>query len=124
MNMKPLLAGVAVAAISSFASVHAESITPAEKDKIEALIRFVETLKDSSFIRNGKVYEPKDAAQFLRGKWTTMKDEIRTVDDFINKVATVSGSTGQPYLIRFSDGKEMKLSDYLRTLLAKANAGG
>lgn len=88
-----------------------------EKAKIEALIRNVETLKDAKFIRNGSTYDAKSAAKFLRGKWQSKEKEIRSVADFIEKASSVSSTTGQPYLIRFSDGREMKCADYLKSQL-------
>lgn len=91
-----------------------------EKAKIEALISHVENLKDAKFIRNGKEYEAKDAAKFLRGKWNAKEKEIQTADDFISKVATLSSTTGKPYVIRFSDGKEVKCAEYLKEQLKKS----
>ncbi|MCX6877306.1 MAG: DUF5329 family protein [Verrucomicrobia bacterium] len=109
----PLLAGGWI-----FASpVHAEVAD--EKGKIEALISHVENLKDAKFIRNGSNYDAKSAAKFLRGKWQSKDKEIRTAAEFIEKVATVSSTTGKPYLIRFSDGREVKCGEYLKGELKK-----
>ena len=90
-----------------------------EKGKIEALIRHVENLKGASFIRNGKSYDAKNAAKFLRGKWDAKEKEIKTAEEFIAKVATVSSTTGKPYLIKFSDGREVKCGEYLTGELKK-----
>lgn len=95
-------------------------MTPTEKGKIESLIHQVEALQGAKFIRNGKSYDSTDAAKFLRGKWDSKAKEIETAEDFIQKVASVSSTSGQPYLIRFSDGHEVKCGDYLRGLLKKA----
>jgi hypothetical protein len=119
LNARSSLIATTVASLVSVSPAHAQAATPAEQHKIEALIGLVENLTNSSFVRNGKVYQPKDAAKFLRGKWSAKKAEIRTVNDFIDKVATVSGTTGQPYIVRFSDGKEMRLADYLRAAVPK-----
>ncbi len=90
-----------------------------EKSRIEGLISHVENLKDAKFIRNGSSYGAQDAAKFLRGKWQSKDQEIKTAVDFIDKVATVSSTTGKPYLIRFSDGHEVKCGDYLKAELKK-----
>src|ERR1017187_7009801 len=90
-----------------------------EDKKIEALIQHVGDLKDTKFIRNGSEYGASTAAKFLRGKWDAHKAEVKTADDFITKVATASGTSGQPYLLRFKDGKELKSGDYLRRELRK-----
>jgi hypothetical protein len=98
-------------------TVQAEEVD--EKEKIEALIRHVENLKGASFIRNGKSADAKSAAKFLRGKWNAKEKEIKTADEFIAKVATVSSTTGKPYLIKFSDGREVKCGEYLTGELKK-----
>lgn len=88
-----------------------------EKEKIESLIRHVEQLKGASFIRNGKSYDAASAGKFLRGKWQSKDKEIKTAADFISKVGTLSSTTGKPYLIRFSDGREVNCGAYLQSRL-------
>ncbi|HKQ38491.1 MAG TPA: DUF5329 family protein [Verrucomicrobiae bacterium] len=90
-----------------------------EREKIEALIRNIETLKGATFIRNGSNYDAKTAAKFLRGKWRTHEKEVKTAIDFIDKVATVSGTSGKPYMIRFKDARDIKCADYLKDELKK-----
>ena len=78
--------------------------TPApEKQKIEAMIRQVADLKDAQFIRNDSTYGATIAVLFLRGKWRANDGEIKSARDFIDKVASTSGASGKPYLIRFSE---------------------
>ncbi len=84
-----------------------------EKQKIEALIKHVAEMKGAKFVRNDKEYDAKTAARFLRGKWEAKEAEIKTAKDFIEKVASVSSTTGKPYLIRPKGGKEMKFGEYL-----------
>ena len=102
---------------ASFA--HAQKLSAAEKQKIEALIKQVGELNDAKFVRNGSVYEPAIAVRFLRGKWNTKDAEVKTVRDFIDKVASKSGSSGKPYLIRFNDGKEIPSREFLLAELKK-----
>jgi hypothetical protein len=90
-----------------------------EKEKIESLIKHIGSLKDVKFVRNGTAYSSDNAAEFLRRKWETSTAKVKTAKDFIEHVATMSSTTGQPYLIRFKDGKEMKSSEYLRGELEK-----
>ena len=92
-----------------------------EKEKIESLIHHLETLKETSFIRNGSTYDAKTAAKFLRTKWERDKT-VKTAADFIQKCATISSTSGKPYLIRFKDGKEVKCGDYLTEQLKKLEA--
>ncbi len=91
----------------------------ADTAQIEALISGIEGLKDASFVRNGSEYDAKTAAKFLRGKWNSHKKEIVTATDFIEKAASVSSTSGQPYIIRFKDGKEVKCGTYLKEKLQK-----
>lgn len=90
--------------------------------QIEALISSIEGLKDASFVRNGSTYDAKTAAKFLRGKWDSHKSEIVTAADFIEKAASVSSTTGKPYIIRFNDGHEIKCGDFLKEKLEKLKA--
>jgi hypothetical protein len=99
--------------------LHAESLPVAEKQKIESLIKRVGALKNAKFVRNGSTYDPATAVKFLRGKWDGNRAEVKSARDFIDKVASRSGTSGKPYLIRFNDGKEVKSSDFLLAELKK-----
>ena len=90
-----------------------------EKEKIEALIKGIENLKGATFIRNGSDYDAKTAAKFLRGKWRAHEKEVKTAMDFIDKVASISGTSGKPYVIRLKDSGDVKCGDYLREELKK-----
>jgi len=100
----------------------AQSAPPAEKQKIETLIKQVGDLKDAKFVRNGSSYEPATAVRFLRGKWEANDAQVKTARDFIDKVASFSGTSGKPYLIRFKDGRELKSSDFLLAELRKLDS--
>ena len=102
--------------LSAATSSHAEPAA-GEKAKIESLISHLENLKDATFIRNGSDYDPKSAAKFLRGKWQANDKDIKTAADFIAKAATLSSTTGKPYLIRFKDGTQANSGDYLTARL-------
>jgi hypothetical protein len=90
-----------------------------EREKIEALIKNLENLKDATFIRNNSEYGSKTAGRFLRGKWQKQEKEIKTAMDFIDKVASVSSTSGKPYVIRFKDSHEVKCGEYLKEELKK-----
>ncbi len=93
-----------------------------EKEKINALIASLESLKGAAFIRNGTTYDSKTAAKFLRGKWQANEKTIQTAADFIERVATSSSTSGQPYLIRLQGGSKIKCADHLKAELTKLNA--
>jgi hypothetical protein len=90
-----------------------------EKEKIQALIKALENLKDATFIRNDSDYDAKAAARFLRGKWQAQEKEIKTAMDFIDKVASVSSTSGKPYVIRFKGAREVTCGEYLKEELKK-----
>jgi hypothetical protein len=98
-------------------AVQATALPPGEQRKIEALLQHMATLTEVVFIRNEKAYQAATAVQFLRGKWRAKWDEIRTAQDFIETIASVSSTTGQPYRLRFPDGRVLPSRDYLRTVL-------
>ncbi len=90
-----------------------------EKAKIEALISHIQGMENATFIRNGSDYSGANAAKFLRAKWERNDKEVKTAADFIAKVASTSGTSGKPYIIRFKDGKETPCGEYLTALLKK-----
>ena len=96
-----------------------QTASAAERQKIEALIKQVGDLKDAKFVRNGSTYEPSTAVRFLRGKWGANDSAVKSAREFIEKVASASGTSGTPYLIRFKDGREIKSREYLLAELQK-----
>jgi hypothetical protein len=94
----------------------------AEKARIEALIAHLEGLGDASFVRNGRDYNARNAAKFLRGKWQANDAQIKTAADFIVTAASVSSTTGKPYLIRFKDGSVIPCGAYLTAQLKHLDA--
>lgn len=89
---------------------------------IEALIGSVAGLTDATFLRNGRPYPAASAARFLREKWRSRLSDVRSAEDFIERVASFSSTTSKPYRIRFADGREVPSADYLRAELAKVRA--
>ena len=110
---------LALVAVAAPLGLRAAENSATEKEKIEALIRNIENLKGATFIRNGSDYDAKTAAKFLRGKWRAHDKDVKTAIDFIHKVATASGTSGKPYMIRFKDSPDVKCADYLKDELKK-----
>ncbi|HEY3392085.1 MAG TPA: DUF5329 family protein [Lacipirellulaceae bacterium] len=94
-----------------------ESLEMAEHEKIERLLKAIESEEGVVFIRNGAEHSPQDAAEHLRSKWDAAGGEIKTVDDFIEKLASKSSLSGEPYRVRLADGTEVLAGDYLRDRL-------
>jgi hypothetical protein len=100
-------------------SLHAEALPVAEKTKIEALIRSVASANDVQFVRNGRAYDSATAATFLRRKWQANASDVSSARDFVEKIASASGTSGKPYLIRRKDGSEINSKDFLLAELKK-----
>jgi hypothetical protein len=97
----------------------AENLPDSERQKIEALIERVRSLEDAQFIRNDSAYSSRAAATFLRRKWQANESSVHSAREFIDKVASFSGTSGRAYRIRFADGKETPSKAYLLGELSK-----
>jgi hypothetical protein len=107
------------AALALPLSATAEELSAKEVERIEDLIAAVAYRTDAAFIRNNQAYDSTVAAEFLRRKWRAQTDRVGSAEDFIEKVASFSSTSGRPYLIRFGDGREVPCSVFLRAELAK-----
>lgn len=119
MLTKPLFALFVCFALILPVSLRAQQLPPTEKQKIETLIKHVSDLKEAKFVRNGSTYEPATAVRFLRDKWDANKTRVKSARDFIDKVASKSETSGKPYLLRFSDGREIHSREFLLAELKK-----
>ena len=95
---------IAFLALLSLAGVRVCAQAPAEAAKIRYLIASVETLEGSQFLRNGRAYDAKAAADHLRLKLRTAGDRLKTADDFIRLCSSKSSLSGEKYRIRFAGG--------------------
>jgi hypothetical protein len=102
-----LLAGLSAAAVAWGAP------SAAERARIERLIRCIETLPQAKFVRNGNAYAGRDAAVFLRRKLEKMGEHVANAPQFIEQIATRSSTTGEPYLIRYADGRTVPAAQVL-----------
>ena len=73
----------------------------------------------AKFIRHRSTYDAKAAVTFLRLKWGANDSEVKSGRDFIDKIATFSGTSAKPYIIRFKDGSEMTSREVLLAALNK-----
>ena len=107
-----LMSVSAVLAAGAMSAARAEP-PPREQTRIEKLIAFVEHQKGATFIRNGSEYSCADAAKFLRGKLESMGGEVTSARDFIERIASKSSMSGQPYQVKFADGKTVLAAQFL-----------
>ena len=114
----PAVATILFASLSlttAAAAARVEALS--EAAKIERLLTHVRDMKDAEFIRNGKAYDGKAAAEHIQKKYENAKDQVKTARDFIAKCASKSEASGDAYKIRFKDGKEQTASEYLTAQL-------
>lgn len=91
-----------------------------EAQKIEALIRAIEALQGQAvFLRNGSEHDAKAAGDHLRLKWKNAGRRVKSAADFIRTCGTGSSLSGQPYKIRYKDGREVASANFLWTELKK-----
>jgi Family of unknown function (DUF5329) len=78
------------------------------------------------FYRNGSWYDSKKAQAHLRYKYEMLaaREQINTAEDFIEKAATRSSLSGQPYEIRCSGGEAVTMNQWLHGMLARYRAHG
>jgi hypothetical protein len=89
----------------------------AEAAKIRYLIAAVETLEGAQFIRNGRAYDAKAAADHLRLKLKTAGNQVKTADDFIRFCGSRSSLSGERYQIRLADGATVDSEVFFRNRL-------
>ncbi len=88
--------------------------------EVRYLLASVET-SGCEFFRNDQWYDSKAAETHLSEKYQYLSaiGLIDTTEDFIEKVATRSSFTGQPYEVRCHGGPTMTGSQWLRDELAR-----
>lgn len=94
-----------------------------EQQKINHLINYIRTLKDATFIRNGSEYKATEAADHLKMKLGKAGSKIKTVEEFIEQIASVSSMSGKPYKIKFGNGKVFNCELILKIELKKLTDG-
>ena len=92
---------------------------PAERERIDRLIRHVAVQRGIQFIRNGDTHDAAGAAAHLRAKLERAGERVHGVDEFIDGVASRSWLSGQPYRVRLADGRELPARDWLRAELIR-----
>lgn len=99
------------------------SATPLAQDEkiIQCLIGYI---RDSKliFIRNGQEHDSVSGADHISSKYAQLKNGISSPEDFIDRAASKSMMSGQPYLVKFPDGSLQEVSNLLRVELKRCKA--
>ena len=113
---------LAVIFFAATAPAGAASRPAEEQAKIDWLLEEVRNSK-AVFIRNGKEYDATKAVSHLKGKLLFAGSRVQTAKQFIVGLASNSSESGKPYEIRLSDGKQLKLGEWLLDRLAVREKG-
>ena len=96
-------------------SVHATNSMDAEIRQLIAAVG-----RDGcQLIRNDRQYRAREAREHLRSKWELNEHLVNSTEDFIEKIASRSATTGNVYLID-CEGQPIRPSgDWFQALLAQ-----
>ena len=93
-------------------SAEAASTDDALLRTINHLLTYVEE-SNCVFIRNGKEYNSKEAAQHIKTKNDSLMFGVKTPEEFIERAASKSMLSGQPYFVRCVDHSPVPSADWL-----------
>jgi hypothetical protein len=79
---------------------------------INHLLTYVEE-SNCVFIRNGKEYNSKEAAKHIRTKYDSFMISIKTPEEFIEKAASKSVISSQPYWVQCADRSPIPTAEWL-----------
>ncbi len=120
--MKNISLVIGFMVLLSLTAGNVQAQNPPEAAKIRYLILSVEALEGAKFLRNGREYDAKEAADHLRLKLKTAGNRVKTADDFIRLCGSRSSLTGEAYRIRFADGTAMEAAVFFRNKLKSFTA--
>jgi hypothetical protein len=104
-----------------YAELQVQAAATFHPDRIGQLLRVIEASPDT-FVREGRDYEGQAAAQFLLARLAVPRDKVIDVDEFIERFASQSSKTAEPYHVRDKDGVVVTMRDWLRAALQRIEA--
>ena len=114
---------LAAASFAAAPSVHADNAQ--EKHADQAIAYLLEEVQHSTltFVRNGKAYDGKAAADHMRQKAAYFQKRIHSPEDFIKYAGSKSELSGKPYEVQFPDGNRIRCDAWLMGLLSNFRKG-
>jgi hypothetical protein len=103
----------------------AASLSPAARAEIDALLSRLEA-SSCTFNRNGTWYPPAEAKSHLLRKLKYLEDRVAvaSTEQFIERAASSSSTTGQPYLVKCGNGAPVQSGTWLLSQLQGMRASG
>jgi hypothetical protein len=122
--MNRMMATLSIVLLELFATPIAGAETPKSvQGEVEFLLDYVAT-SGCQFYRNGSWHDPKSAQAHLRSKYQylAVRSQINSTEDFIEKAATQSSFSGQPYQVGCAGEKITFSNQWLRSVLVRFRA--
>ena len=119
MNRRRLLVSMTLPVGLSWATPGRAALPRSVQAEVDSLLASVEASR-CSFYRNGNWYDSKAAVAHLRDKYDYLvaHDLIATTEDFIERAATKSSLSGQPYEVKCGASAAVTSSQWLYGQLA------
>jgi|ERR1017187_9017855 hypothetical protein len=117
MNRRLAMGAVLMLGLAPVA--HAELPTTAQME-VNFLLGYVEG-SGCKFYRNGTWYDSKEAQSHLRDKYIYLVagNLVNTTEEFIERAATESSLSGEPYAVRCNGGPAITSNRWLRDELTR-----
>ena len=119
MNRRRLLAAATLPLGLSWVTPGRAALPRSVQAEVDALLASIEA-SGCSFYRNGSWHDSKAAVAHLRDKYDYLvaRDLIATTEDFIERAATKSSVSGQPYEVRCGSSAAVTSSQWMYGKLA------
>jgi hypothetical protein len=107
------------------AAGNAASLAPAARAEIDALLSTLEA-SACTFNRNGTWHSATEAKSHLLRKLKYLEDRgaVETTEQFIERAASTSSTTGEPYLVQCGSGAPVQSGTWLRSQLQGVRSSG
>ena len=115
MKLYPLLLAFSVSA--------AVSSAPVENEEIEYLLDQIGS-SGCAFVRNGKAHDSEAAAAHLAMKYRRAQRYVGSAEQFIERIATGSSWTGEPYQVACEDKAPVASAAWLSGALERHRKDG
>lgn len=125
MNARPGRLALAVLTLACAVAAPCVRAAPDAKaqGEIDHLLAFV-AASGCTFYRGGSAYPADEAAKHLALKYDTARPMLATADQFVERVASASSMTGQPYRVACGGAPPGPSRDWLRGELKRYRADG
>ena len=107
------------------ATGNAASLSPAARAEIDALLSGLEA-SSCTFNRNGTWYPASEAKSHLLRKLKYLEDRgmVQSAEQFIERAASSSSTSGQPYLVKCGSGAPVQSGTWMQAQLQVVRASG